>query len=259
MGALLLLAVVLLNLPDRTTSQLKLALSSFFLPLFRIESATRSGIDRASSAVVPRDVLNRRLDEVTRENEALRVEVMRLREAERENQDLREMLAYPGLDRWEYRTASVIGQDSVNWWSTLRIDLGEADGLRPDMPVICSKGLVGKTLEVYEHSSLVVLLGDPQCQVSAMLWNSGDSGMLKPRGNVFLNPLLVDLSNLPNNARIEKGEWVVTSGKGGVFPPGIAIGKVVDSHSVGFGLYLEATVRLSANFNRLENVMVLVE
>ena len=263
LGALLLLVVVLLNLPGKTTAQLKLALSSFFLPLFRLESAARVGIDKTASAIVPRDVLKRQIDELSDENSTLRVEILRLREVERENGNLRDMLEYSNRGGWsqdQLKPAHVIGQDAVNWWSTLIIDIGREEGLQPDMPVISSKGmLVGKILEVRDGSSLVVLLGDPKCQLSAMLWNSGDSGILKPRGDVFLNPLLVDLSNLSNDAILEKDEWVVTSGKGNVFPPGLPIGRVVDWRSVEFGLYLEATVRLSANFNRLEEVMVLVQ
>ena len=57
---------------------------------------------------------------------------------------------------------------------------------------------------------------------------------------------------------MKPGQKVVTSGEGGIFPAGIPIGQIVDSHPVEFGLYTEARVKLSANLGALDKVWVLL-
>jgi rod shape-determining protein MreC len=67
----------------------------------------------------------------------------------------------------------------------------------------------------------------------------------------------VNLGYLSGNANLKSGQAVVTSGEGGIFPPGITIGQIVDSRQVEIGLYTEARVKLSANLGALEQVWVL--
>ena len=69
----------------------------------------------------------------------------------------------------------------------------------------------------------------------------------------------MDLSYLSGNANLKPGQQVVTSGEGGIFPPGIAVGQIVDSRQAGFGLYTEARVKLSANLGALDQVWVLFQ
>ncbi len=81
-------------------------------------------------------------------------------------------------------------------------------------------------------------------------------GRLGPSGP--LETELALLSYLPRTSSLKPGQNVVTSGLGGIFPKGIAIGKVVDARPVEFGLYVEARVKLAANLNALEEVWVLL-
>jgi rod shape-determining protein MreC len=67
---------------------------------------------------------------------------------------------------------------------------------------------------------------------------------------------MVDLGYLSRNSVIKPGQRVVTSGLGGIFPAGLLIGQIIDAHSVGYGLYNEARVRLAVNLNALEEVFV---
>lgn len=257
-GAILLLVILLLNLPDRTAAQLKLALSSIFVPLFRLESTAKKGLGQAGDRLAPRNVLNRQIESLEEENTRLKLELQQFREAARENRVLREMLEYPPRENLNLKAANVVGGDPENWWRTLLIDQGKEDGMKVDMPVLCPQGLVGKIFEVQVGHSQVLLLGDPQCRISAMVFDTGETGIIQPRSETVLNPLVVDFSYLPNNPRFQKDQWVITSGKGGVFPRGIPIGTIVNWQSVGYGTYTKAQVRLSVNFNRLERVFVLM-
>jgi rod shape-determining protein MreC len=64
---------------------------------------------------------------------------------------------------------------------------------------------------------------------------------------------------LPPHANLKAGQEVFTSGDGGIFPPGISIGRIVDSRPAEFGLYTEARVKLNANLPGLEEVWVKIQ
>ena len=68
----------------------------------------------------------------------------------------------------------------------------------------------------------------------------------------------MDLSYLPRQSQLRAGQRIVTSGEGGVFPPGILVGYLVDFRSIGYGLYQEARVKVSVRMNALEEVFVKV-
>jgi len=109
---------------------------------------------------------------------------------------------------------------------------------------------------VSQTRAQVILVGDPNCRVSALVENaSRDMGVLLAGGT--LDTSLVELTYLASSANLKPGQSVITSGLGGIFPKGIPIGQVVDSRSVEYGLYTDARVKLNANLGSLEQVWVL--
>jgi rod shape-determining protein MreC len=147
-------------------------------------------------------------------------------------------------------------RDPANWWRTAQIDLGSRDGLRENLPVLTNDGLIGRISSVGLTRSQIILIGDPNCRVSARVENpTHDIGVLGAGGP--LDDSLVGLSYLSSGANLKSGQSVVTSGEGGIFPPGIPIGQIVDAQQVEFGLYTEARVKLNANLGALEEVWVL--
>jgi rod shape-determining protein MreC len=102
----------------------------------------------------------------------------------------------------------------------------------------------------------VVLLGDPNCRVSALVEDPAqDIGILNASGP--LDSSLLDLTYLTGEANLKPGQNVITSGLGGVFPKGIPIGKIVDAQPIEFGLATGARVKLNADLGALEKVWVL--
>jgi rod shape-determining protein MreC len=151
----------------------------------------------------------------------------------------------------------VVLRDPANWWRTVQIDLGSRDGLRVNFPVLTADGLVGRVSSVGLTRSQVTLVGDPNCKVAARVNNdTHDSGVIGPSGP--LETELVELGYLSRNANLKPGQAVLTSGEGGIFPPGIPIGKVVDVQPVDYGSRAEARVKLAANLNALQEVWVLL-
>ena len=256
LGAMVVVVVLLLSLPTRVTGRLKLAIGSWFLPLFGLASAGQQLPADLADSVLPRREMLHQIDVLRRENQQLRSQAVQSAAIARENEQLRALLGWQRQVPWTLKLANVVMRDPANWWRTVQIDLGSRDGLTNDLPVLTSSGLVGRVSSVSYARSQVILIGDPNCRVSAMVENAAhDMGVVIASGPVDTS--LVELTYLASSANLKSGQSVVTSGLGGVFPKGIPIGQVVDSRSVEYGLYTEARVKLNANLGALEQVWVL--
>ena len=96
---------------------------------------------------------------------------------------------------WKLKLARVVLRDPANWWRTVQIDLGSRDGLRVNLPVLTTDGLVGRVSSVSLTRSQVTLLGDPNCKVAARVENeTRDTGVIGPSGP--LETELVELGYL---------------------------------------------------------------
>ena len=256
LGEVIVVAVLILSLPTSATTRLKSALGSWFLPLFGLaDTAQRLPADLADT-VLPRRELLQQIAKLRDENQQLKEQQFQTAAIARENEQLRTALGWQKQAPWKLKLANVVTRDPANWWRTAQIDLGSRDGLRENLPVLTASGLVGRISSVKQTSAQVVLIGDPNCRVSALVENAArDTGVLLASGP--LDTSLVQLTYLASSANLKSGQSVITSGLGGIFPKGIPIGQIVDARSVEFGLYTEARVKLNANLGSLEQVWVL--
>jgi rod shape-determining protein MreC len=256
LGAVVFVAVLVLSLPTRATSRLKLAVGSWFLPLFGLAGAVQQLPADLADSVLPRRELLQQIDTLRRENQQLKTQAVQNAAIDRENDQLRALFNWQKQSPWKLKPANVIMRDPANWWRTVQIDLGTRDGIRENLPVITAAGIIGRVSSVSLTRSQVVLVGDPNCRVSALVENAAhDIGVLTASGP--LDTSLVDLTYLASSANLKSGQNVFTSGLGGVFPKGIPIGQIVDASTVENGLYTEARVKLAANLGSLEQVWVL--
>jgi rod shape-determining protein MreC len=200
--------------------------------------------------------LRQRNAELEQINSGLLVENFQLREVERENQTLRQLLNYaqtqPGLDlRGAQIVARVIGQESNNFLNYMMLDLGEEHGIAVGMPVMTDQGLVGRISEVTATTSKVLLIDDANSAVNAILQSSRLNGVVRgtPSGDLVMD-------YIPQGQVYSVGEVVLTSGLGGRFPKGIPIGQVVEIRQRDIDVFQQAVVRPTVNFQRLEMVMV---
>lgn len=258
LGAVVIVTVILLSLPSQTTARLKLALTSLFLPLFGLAGSTQQLAERAGDRVVSRQTLLLQLDQLRRDNEQLRLLQPQFDALRAENDRLRGLVQFQKQTKWKLRLARVVARDPANWWNNLQIDLGTRDQLRTGLPVITPEGLVGRVAQVNLTHAQVVLVGDPNCRVSALLDDTRDHGVIGGSSSAILDQRIVDLTYLPKTAVIKPGQRVSTSGIGGIFPKGIVIGDIIDSQSASYGLYTEARVKLAVDINRLEEVWVIL-
>jgi rod shape-determining protein MreC len=258
LGLIVFVTLVILNLPGKTTARLKLGLGSLFVPLFGLANSVHQQGARTGEVVMPRSELVRQKEALQRQNEELRLQIMRSEGLARENDRLRQLLGWQPRKPWKLKPAQVVLGDPANWWRTVQIDLGSRDGVKANSPVLTSDGLVGRIASVSLTRSQVVLLGDPNCKVSARVDNQNrDTGVIGGSGP--LETGIVEMAYLSRTAEVKPGQNVWTSGLGGIFPKDILIGKVLDARSEDFGMSIVARVKLAANLSALEEVWVMME
>jgi len=256
LGVIILVTLVVLKLPSGTAARLKLAISGLFLPLYGLSGSAHQLSEKASNTLTPRPELLRKIDELQKENEELRVRAMQAEEIGQENARLRQYLSFPKQVPWKLKLARVVARDPANWWRMMRINVGTRDGVTNNAPVLTAEGLVGRVSEVGYTQSQVVLLGDPDCRVAVKIEETKDNGVIAPSSSSPLDNTLVDVVYLSRTSPLKAGQKVVTSGLGGVFPPGIPVGQIVDFHTIDYGLYNEARLKLEVKMNTLEEVWV---
>ncbi len=133
-------------------------------------------------------------------------------------------------------SARVIFRESGLWFNTMVLNVGMANGIEVDMPVVNGDGLVGRVVDVGANWCRVMTIVDSMSGVSAIVERTRDNGILTgtiSTGNE--SEAVLDLSYLPLDADLVPGDRVLTSGLEGVFPKGIAIGKVTEVSSAGIG------------------------
>jgi rod shape-determining protein MreC len=184
--------------------------------------------------------------------DSLRLQEASLAEDARQGQRLQALLGFQ--EKYIYKTiaAQVIGTSGTEQSYVLFIDKGAKDGIAADMPVITPDGIVGKTRDVFEHTSQVLEISDATSGAGVILSDTRIQGVL--RGNSLGQPEIVNLSP---DTRIKSGEPVVTSGGDSIYPRGLAVGTVDRIVSQPEGTLVNVLVKPTANLERLEEVLVI--
>jgi len=145
-------------------------------------------------------------------------------------------------------TNSVLRRDNF-----ITINRGEADGVQPEMGVVCGTGTVGIIYMTSQHFSIVQPLLNSRSRISCRLRDTQYFGYLKWEGG---SPLYAILDDIPRHARFKVGDIVETSGFSSVFPPGIFVGKVSKIENSDDGLSYKLQVHLGTDFSRLQDVCI---
>ena len=143
-------------------------------------------------------------------------------------------------------TGVVLADSGSPFRQTVLLNIGKRDGIVDGWAAMDGIGLVGRIAGVGERTSRVVLLSDTASRVAVTIESNGQTALLV--GDNTSNPL-IDFLEDPETVR--PGDRVMTSGDGGVFPPGILVGQVTQTQSG------RLRVRLAADMRRLEFLLVI--
>lgn len=169
--------------------------------------------------------------ELRMENTRLRAErlltnarLQRLSSLEAENARLRAMLDARQQVRDDVRVAEILAVDTNPFRHAILIDAGAADGVYDGQALIDSDGVVGQILSVRPTTAEAILISDPGHALPVEVNRNGLRTIAYGTGEFGR----LDLPGLANNANIEAGDLLVTSGLGGAFPPGYPVA-IVDT------------------------------
>lgn len=199
------------------------------------------------------------LVDVQKENDQFRQIIAQL---ENENNRLREkgmlanrlqgLLEYQDHSKMTTTAAAVIGRKPSQWYDTIMINKGKSDGIKVNMGVIVPQGIVGKVIHTGLYYSQVLLATDRNSAISATLQRTRDKGIVQ--GNDLGS---ARLKYLPHDAKIERGDLLVTSGMGGSFSKGLKIGKIAEIKGRKEELFLKIKVAFEVDLEKVEEVLVI--
>ncbi len=183
----------------------------------------------------------------------LRLEEAALLEDARQGQRLQALLGFQ--QRYIYATlaAQVYGSSGSDRSHVFYIDKGARDGLKPDMAVITSDGVVGKVRDVFPHTAQVLAVNDPSSGAGVILEKTRIRGIL--RGDVSGR---LEVVGILADQRIQPGEHVLTAGGDLIFPRGLAVG-VVDKvvRDPDRDAFIDVILKPAAHLDRLDEVLVI--
>jgi rod shape-determining protein MreC len=197
---------------------------------------------------------------IMEENKNLRNEFTRIKlerdlliQAGIENNRLRDMIGFRRLAIWPLQAAQVVAYSPGNLKTNIVVNVGLADSIKVNMPVLAMGGLVGKVSDVYEGHSHVQLLLDPSVKVSVIENNSRTIGIMESNDSRKL------YMSVFKNSEIRTGDTIVTSGFGGVFPKGLMVGKVKGFIDGNISVLQRAEIELFQKPNLVEEVFILLK
>jgi len=180
-------------------------------------------------------------------------EVSRLREARLEDIRLRAMLGLRESAKNSLVAADVVAKSSHLLRNTITLNVGESDGIKPDMPIISESGLVGKVIVTSSHYCMGQLMLNRDFRASAKVERSRVDGIVAWEGGENLV-----MKNVPKKQDVVAGDIVMTSEYSNVFPPRIKIGMVVNVEERPTMLFKDIIIQPSVDFTRLEQAFVVL-
>lgn len=190
-------------------------------------------------------------EQLRKKLESLQLENQKMNEYDRENKRLRVLLQFMQQNPRAYIAASVIGEDLKNWYKCIIIDKGKNHGLKQKMPVVTANGLVGQIVEVAHMHSKVMIINDTNSSVDVVVDGKSTRGILDGKSQMVLK-----LKYVRKADQIEVGDKLVTSGKDGIFPKGIAVGIVTQVSNRHPGIFSEIEVMPHNNYKNLNEVLI---
>lgn len=151
-------------------------------------------------------------------------------------------------------SAHVISNSIDKQDNLITLDKGSADGIKPDMGVVCGTGIVGIVYQVSEHYSIVIPLLSSHSNISCKIQKRGYFGHLNWDGR---SSRFAYVDGIPRHAHFRLYDKIETSGYSSVFPPGLLVGKILHVYNSPDGLSYRLMVELSTDFGNLRNVCVI--
>ncbi len=203
--------------------------------------------------------LQRQVDALRRENADLRNQIVDYDQLKQQNSWYNEILGlHEEHSDYTFASGRVIGRDPADAYGNFTISAGENADVSVNDPVLTTDGdLVGVVYEVGLTYAKVRTVLDPATKVSAQISRTGDTGYTAGSTVSMARQQTLRLTTLERSSGVAIGDYVITSGIGGIYPSGLLIGTVRQIDSASDGMTLDASVELFADIFALKQVMVI--
>ena len=248
------------NFKEYIVLVLLLIISLFILsqnqnPKVRQVKAVAFGSFAAVTSVVS-DVIN--ISSYKKENERLRrinadlmLQVNRLREYGIVNHELKKLISLKDSVKYPLIPAIVVSKLSTRSQGGITMNVGEKDSVKPGMPVINDRGMVGIIISVSKEYSIARTLQNIDLKLTVKDERSRIDGIMKWNGKDLV---IVDV---PKTYDIEPGDRIVTSEISSIVPVPVPVGIVTGLSKVETGIFNEARIKPFVDFSSVENVFVI--
>ncbi len=244
--AFLLLSAILMfasSFQPRVAETVKITVTDVLSPVVQAISYPIMQVTEVATAVSNLTALREENLRLTIENEKLRQWYTQALFLQDENQNLKHLLNLQIDDRLSFVTGQVLTDTGLAYVKSILVLSGKSDGIGKGDAALSGDGLIGRVEKVGRNVSRVLLVNDVNSRVPVVISGTNYNAIMKGTNTEF--PLL---THITENADVQIGTEIVTSGLGGVFPTGLPVGKVsLDDN----GQYI---VRLYTDFNKLNYV-----
>lgn len=200
------------------------------------------------------------------ENIQLKNEVNKLKDfqfkaesLENENRELKKLLEFHQSSEYKNIPAQIIMKDPSNLYSTIILNKGSINGIKKGNPVYTilngEKLLVGKVIETNYFYCKVMTIFDSRCLISVKETFTNYSGIAKGDSP---DSQLLEVDYFPNEAEIFYEDVFVTAGYGGVFPPGLIVGKAIDIQKQNFSIYQKIKLKPILDLSKISYVLIII-
>lgn len=216
-------------------------------------------IKNAVNVVFSFSEIEKENEELKKQNSKLQDMTAQYNDLKNENERLRSMVNFKNqMSEFNYIGCDIIGKCANGYMDEFTINRGSKDGVKKRMVVVTGDGLVGQVTSVAQNWSVVQTISNENIAVSAVVESTRENNGIVKGYKDDENNQIAKLYNLPLDSKIAKGDVITTSGLGGLYPKGIRIGYVISTEEDKGKVMKVASVEPYVNFNKLEEVFVVI-
>jgi rod shape-determining protein MreC len=155
--------------------------------------------------------------------------------------------------QYVYLVAKVVNNSTNRKKNYLTLNLGSKQGVKTEMAVISSDGIVGIVRDVSDNFCSVMSVLHENTRIPVNIKKFGENSILTWNNN---DEWHASMERIPSHLQLSKGDTVVTSSYSSIFPEGIMVGTIEDFQKIAGNTFYNVTIKLSTDFSRLSYVNV---
>ncbi|MFD2229657.1 rod shape-determining protein MreC [Alkalimarinus sediminis] len=231
------------------------AMSSALTPMQWLSNLPRGVVDWVDATTTSRQQLQEDVDAMKARTLVLERKAQKFAFIMAENGRLRELLNASGVVDETVKVAELIGVSPDPFKHTVMVNKGRSDQVMVGQAVLDSSGLIGQVIEVSEFASRVLLISDNSHAVPVQVNRNGVRAIALGNGSFDY----LELANVPDTADIKEGDLLVSSGLGGLFPPGYPVAEVASVQHDPGQPFAKVTAQPKAQLNRSRLVLIVAK